>query len=370
MLVLLGLVLFPGVSPAPFIYRPGEGWIYEPVGSEGKWIRGRAKDQLEVAKQALEKKEYKLACRAAKRVVTTWPLSDYAPEANYILGRGYEARRQDERAFKVYEELLRKYPKFASHDEVLERQFQIATRFLNGQWFRLWNTIPLYPDRERTAELFSKIVIAGPYSDVAPKAQMSVGTAWEMRRDYASAVRAYTTAADRYHDRPQVAAEALFKAGMAYNKQARTADYDQSVASEAIATFTDFIALFPKDPRVPEAQKTIDALKTEQARGSFQIASFYEKKRRKDAALIYYNEVIVQDQNSTYASTAKQRIALLKNLPTPPPAAPVPAPVPATSPKATPAPADKPADQPAAPPAPQPKPAYPIRVVPGEPPPK
>ena len=57
-------------SPAPLIYTPGEGWTYEAVGSEGKWQRTRAKDQLEVAKTALEQKDFSLALKAARRTVT------------------------------------------------------------------------------------------------------------------------------------------------------------------------------------------------------------------------------------------------------------------------------------------------------------
>src|SRR5262249_19494368 len=91
-----------------------------------------------------------------------------------------------------------------------------------------------------------------------------------------------------------------------------TAEYDQSVAGKAIATFTDFITLFPEDPRVPEAQKKISAMKSEQARGSYTIAHYYEKKKRWDGALIYYNEVLLRDPNSKYAQEAKKRIDEIK----------------------------------------------------------
>ena len=46
-LVVVFVVAFPLESWAPLVYRPGEGWVYESPGSEGKWTRTRAKDQLE-----------------------------------------------------------------------------------------------------------------------------------------------------------------------------------------------------------------------------------------------------------------------------------------------------------------------------------
>jgi len=49
---------------------------------------------------------------------------------------------------------------------------------------------------------------------------MDIGTAKEKQENFADAVKAYEKAADRYNDRKPVAADALFKAGLAYQKQA------------------------------------------------------------------------------------------------------------------------------------------------------
>jgi outer membrane protein assembly factor BamD len=147
---------------------------------------------------------------------------------------------------------------------------------------------------------------------VAPQAQLKIGAAREKQSNYPLAVKAYETAADRYHDRPEVASEALYREGLAYHKQAQTAEYDQSAAGEAIATFTDFMALYPNDQRVAETQKIIAALKTEQARGNFQTAKFYEKYKKWKGAMVYYNEVLLQDPNSPYAAAARERIEVIK----------------------------------------------------------
>ena len=141
---------------------------------------------------------------------------------------------------------------------------------------------------------------------------MKAGAAREKQAHYPEAVKAYELAADRYHDRPQVAADALFKAALAYQHQAATAEYDQNTAAQAIATLTDFMTLYPDDPRVAEGQKIIAALKREQAHGSFNIAAFYEKNHKWDGALVYYNEALLQDPNSPYATEARQRLDAIK----------------------------------------------------------
>jgi outer membrane protein assembly factor BamD len=318
-LIAVFLLAFPVRSPAPLVYRPGEGWTYEPVGGGGGWQRPRAKEQLEVAQAAFDRKDYSLALKAARRVVSLWPLADYAPQAQYLVARSYEAKGEAEKAFKEYQKLLEKQPKIANFGEIRRRQFEIANLFLAGKRFKLWGTIPLYRSMGRTAGMYKDIVKTGPYSDVAPQAQLNIGTAWEKQTslgfrtpDYSAAVQAYDLASDRYHDQPKVASEAIYRAGLAYRKQAQTPDRDQGTAGQAIAKFTEFMALYPNDTRVTEAQQIIATLKDAQARGNFAIAQFYEKRKKWEGARKYYNEVQSQDPNSPYAPEALRRLDQLK----------------------------------------------------------
>ena len=244
-------------------------------------------------------------------MVSQWPLSDYAPQAQYLVGRSYEAKGRTEKAFKEYQNLLEKQPKIGNFEEI-HRQYDIAGLYLGGKWFYLYSFIPLFSNMEKTAGLYGKIVKSGPYSEVAPQAQLKIGSAREKQKDFVLAAEAYELAADRYHDRPAIASEALFREGLAYKKQAQTAEYDQTTAVQAISTFNDFMTLYPNDDRVAQAQKIITGLKTEQARGYFMVAKFYEKSHKWNGAVIYYNEALLLDPTSAYATEAKQRIESLK----------------------------------------------------------
>jgi outer membrane protein assembly factor BamD (BamD/ComL family) len=165
---------------------------------------------------------------------------------------------------------------------------------------------------DRTSKLFDQVNRNGPYSDIGPKALMNIGTAREKQKDYRQAVKAYERAADKYFDRPKVAADALYSAGIAWNRQAKRAEYDQSIAGNAISFLNDFRALYPDDKRGAEAAEIVASLKTEQARGAFETARFYEKYRRYQGALVYYNEVLIKDPDSKYAGEARERIEYLK----------------------------------------------------------
>jgi outer membrane protein assembly factor BamD (BamD/ComL family) len=74
------------------------------------------------------------------------------------------------------------------------------------------------------------------------------------------------------------------------------------------------MTLYPDDARVPEAQKIIASLRTEQARGNFTIGQYYEEHGKWVSAKIYYNEVVnllLAEPNSSYASQARVRIEAL-----------------------------------------------------------
>lgn len=326
LLLLLAAALLPFRSPAPLYYTPGEGWYYEPYGTKADWMRPRAQDQLDVAEQAFTNGNYSVTLHAAHRVLRVWPLSDYAPRAEYLIGRCLEQSGKDEAAFNAYEAIIQKYPHSGDYEDVLWRQYYIANRFLDGEFFRLWGTIPLYRSMSETAKLFSTIVTNGPYSAVAPHAQLRIGAAHEKGKDYPEAVKAYAAAADRYYNQPVIAADALYREGVAYYKQASTAEYDQGTAGQAIAAFTDFLTLYPDDPRADNAQKAIGLLKNQQVEGSFKIAQFYEQNKvlnaqqRRDGALVYYNQVLQLDPNSPFAAKARQRIEQMKSQLSPPPA--------------------------------------------------
>jgi outer membrane protein assembly factor BamD len=312
-IIAIALLGFAVRSPAPLVFEPDEGWTYEKPGeTTAAWQRTRAKDQFAVAQQAFDKKDYGLALKAALRVEKRWPFSDYAPRAQYLVGRSYEALHEDERAFNAYQRILEHNPKAENYQEILGRQYEIANRYLNGEWFKMWNMIPAFPSMDKTAGMYEKIIKNGPYSDVAAQSQLKLGQTHEKESDLTDAVKDYETASDRYSDRPKIAADALYQTGLAYKRQVKSADYDHNVAQEAIASFTDFITLYPGDPRVADAQKFITVLKTEAARGSFSIAQYYEKNKKWQGALVYYNDTLVQDPNSKYAQTARQKIVMLK----------------------------------------------------------
>ena len=278
LLIAVCLLAFPFRAPAPLIYRPGEGWTYEPVGGEGKWQQPRAKDQLEVAQAAFDKKAYSLALKAARRVVQVWPLSDYAPQAQYLVARCYEADRQGGKGVQGLPDAAGE----AAQDCELRGDSaapisRSPTCISPASGSSCGATFPSSASMERTAKMYGDIVKTGPYSDVAPQAQLNIGHGVgkakgprlqdprlsRRRQGLRSRPPTVITTSPRWRPR-----RSSGPAWLTRNRR-KPPDRDQGTAGQAIAKFTDFMALYPNDPRVPQAQKIIASLKGEQARGNF-----------------------------------------------------------------------------------------------------
>ncbi len=307
--------------PAPFVFTPGEGWRYDSPGDDSGWRADRAKDQLEITKLAIEANDGLLALRSAKRLLAVWPLSDYAPDAQFYSGVALTMRQMDEKAFDEFQVLIDIYPKSSRYEEALKQQFDIATRFMNGQRKRIfWGRVPLFKSRKTAVKMYEQLIKNGPYTDFAAQAQINIGKSHEKREGFllsfsekfTDAAIAYEQAAFRYFDRPEIAANALFMAGNAYFAQARSGEYDQGHSEKAILAYEDFMAMFPEDERKEKASENIAVLRDEQSRGAFLIGRFYEKKNALKAALIYYNEAISKDPTSDFAEKSRQKIAKLQ----------------------------------------------------------
>lgn len=301
--VVLG-VFAPPECPAPLIWRKGEGWSYDRSGAA---TATNPREQLAQGKKFQEKKDYGNAIAAYRRLLKRWPTSLSAPEAQFGLAECQLATEHMFVAFKEYQKLIEKYPGSEHFDQALQRQFEIGNMFFAGDKDKVWG-VKLFPSLDKAVEIYEQVVKNGPYTKVAPQAQMRIGLTREKQKQYLEAVRAYEKLLERYPKDP-VAEAAQFQIGYAYMQEAGRSEYDQNAANQAIGSFGEFGIRYPKSERSALADEYRVSLSEEQARGLFRIGNFYEKRKSYRAAAIYYNEVIAQNPKSDWATVAKYKLA-------------------------------------------------------------
>ncbi|MCE0484615.1 MAG: outer membrane protein assembly factor BamD [Methylacidiphilales bacterium] len=304
---LVALALAVPMVRAELVWRPGEGWSDE---SGGDVSASSSRDQLELAHKLEAQGQRDDALKAYKNLLRRWPLSFFAPEAQYRVGKIQEDEGDFAAAFQAFQKMVTKYPSSDYFEQALGEQYRIANLFLAGEPQRIWK-IPVGPSMDRTVDMYEQIIKNAPYGTYAPQAQFKIGLAREQQRRFSDAVDAYQKVLDNYPTNP-VASSAQYQIGYAWMRSCQSGDYDQGAARKAIDAFQDFLVRYPSSDKAEQAQENIQKLGSRQTQGAFDIAKFYETQHDPRAAFIYYNEVIREDPNGPQAQVAKKRVQELR----------------------------------------------------------
>jgi outer membrane protein assembly factor BamD len=297
------------ITRAELVWRPGEGWSDE---SGGDVSASSSRDQLDLAHKYEAQGQRDSALKAYKGLLRRWPLSFFAPEAQYRVGKIMEDQGDFYNAFQSFQKMVTKYPSSDYFSQALNEQYRIANLFLAGEPQRIWK-IPVGPSMQRTIEMYQRIIKNAPYGDYAPQCQFNIGIAEEKQRKFTDAVDSYQLVLDNYPT-SSVAANAQYQIGYAWMKSSISGDYDMGAAKKAVDAFQDYLVRYPNSDKSVQAQENIRRLGQKQTQGAFDIAKFYETQHQTRAAFIYYNEVLREDPNSDQALQAKKRIADLRPL--------------------------------------------------------
>lgn len=305
-LSLLILLLLPATSPAPLVWREGEDWTYERTDEEDLDRGEDAGAQMAVARNYEQTGQLGAALSSYRHLVRQFPGAGEAPEAQFKVAQLEEKAGDFARAFNSYQRLIERYPRSDRFDQAIERQFEIATLFLEGERMRLLG-IPTFPSMERAVEMFQKVVENAPFSRYAPMAQFNIGLAREKQGHTAQAIAAYQETLDRYPD-SEVADDAMYQVGYTWMQASRSGSYDQSATLRAIEAFEDFIFRFPESEKVPQARENLEILGGREVEGTYKVARFYDHQKSYRAAVIYYNDVVRLSPDSEEADRARVRI--------------------------------------------------------------
>lgn len=298
-------ILFSSPLYAPWIWTPESGWM-----NEKDIVKESPKSQWDHALELEKKAQYNNAIRAYKSLIKAYPTSPLAPKAQLKIGECYEHEGQLYEAFKAYQKLLENYPKETDFKDILKRQYKIGELFIKGKKRKLWR-LPIIPAQDKGIEILEAIVKNAPYSEISPQAQFNIGTSYKRTGKLTEAIDAFNKVVNNYKDTPWYE-EALYQLGLCNYKKSRGFSYDQLAAKEATKAFERFRKEFPQSRHMPKINKLLDELSGRQAKGVLEIARFYEKHKHKEAAIMYYKEILEKFPGTKEAEEAQERLKKLE----------------------------------------------------------
>ncbi|MEJ5244239.1 MAG: outer membrane protein assembly factor BamD [Bacteroidota bacterium] len=152
-------------------------------------------------------------------------------------------------------------------------------------------------DYLESRNLFEMIKLQYSATEWADDAQYYLGEIAYKRKEYVLAAFNYNQLRRSYPG-SVYAKTSLFKTALSFYELSPKFDRDQEYTKKAIQAFQEFQYIYPDDSLSPEASKKISELRNKLAYRDFFTANLYRKLDSPHSALIYYNSVI-KDYNDT-----------------------------------------------------------------------
>jgi len=300
------IISFLSIQPA-YSY-----WIWTP--KTGKWINPKTmpkdnpKEQFAYAKSFYDLKKYEEAKREFRKLIKVYPKSAESAESQYYLGKAEEEQGKLYEAFQAYQLMIDKYPFSERIQEVIEREYKIAEKFMAGEKRKALGVV--LPVDNPAIEIFGKVVENSTYGPLAAKAQYKLGLVLKGLLRYYEAEEEFNKVVSRYPD-SEWSAAAKFQIASCRSSLSKGSAYDQGAAQEAKEKFEAFVREHPDAVLSLDAQKNISSIREKEAEASYNIAVFYEKQKAFDSAKIYYNDIVNNYAESPWAAQAAVRLQMI-----------------------------------------------------------
>lgn len=262
----------------------------------GELLR-QAQDQEAAGKSGAATSNY-------KRIVDRYPLTSFAPMAQFRLASAYESDGKFSKAFETYQELVDTYKQSAQFSEAIDRQIAIATQ-ARSEKLGSFLGIPKKLDRSEQIGMFEKVIANAPRGRRAAEAQFEIAKIHEEEKSPDLAIAAYRKVVEDYPTSP-LAADAQAKVAKGFLGRVEDGSRDASNIAKAQLAADQADGLFP-DTSLPDMAATRVKVDEISADNAWKTGKFYEKQGNFRAALVYFSDVL-RSPGSPHFAEARERI--------------------------------------------------------------
>ncbi len=265
--------------------------------------------------KAFEEKKWKEVINYAQKVLVQFPDTPFAEEAYYYQGIAYFYLKDFDLANRLFSSYLTKSlsPKF--FEETLSYKFQIAEKYRAGAKKHLLGSkkLPSWASAEAEAiKIYDEIALALPTHEMAAHALLSKGELLLKADEFEESI---TTLEGLIRNFPksQAALEAFVLIGKNYAEQINPKQQDMDLLAKAEINIRKFREAFPQEEKhIEETERMLGAMKGVYADSLFEVAQFFERTHKKNAAKIYYKKIIAQFPNTKSAEKSQKRMHVLE----------------------------------------------------------
>lgn len=303
-LLILILCLFSLVKPAFAV------WVWTP--QTNKWVnpkysvRDTPAEQLSFALTYFNEKDYLPAIREFQKLIRHYPKAREAAEAQFYIGSALAQQGKLREAFAAYQLVVDKYPFSERAAEIVQLQFGLGEKILQGEGEKGFFGA-VVGSSDEVVKIFEAVIRNAPYGPLAPEAQYRIGLYLMEKKLYQEARDEFMKVINNYPESERAKAAEY---QIAYSDSLRSVapQYDQEITKAAVVGFEDYLRRNPGSELSDKAREKIGKLREKEAENHFVIAQFYEKQKNFAAAKIYFQTVIDDYQDTSWARKALEKL--------------------------------------------------------------
>jgi len=253
---------------------------------------------------------YKEGMEIMKSISEQAPDTPIGTEATVAVAQQYEEKGDFTKALRIYEKLLTEQPDSDFRDQVMDRQYAIATAYLGGQKKRVFRVVKLkgYAEGVRIMEKITDR--AGLDTPMGLNASISVAEHYERKKEFNAAYLKWWEISSQYQ-RGKTGRDALLNMARckhaAYNNhpEHKRAFYDASSLSIAKSCYEKFKLLYPTDTEEIDVDEVLKEINEQLAYKQFSIGQYYQRTGNKKSANLYFDMVLNDWPGTKAAEMAK-----------------------------------------------------------------
>ncbi len=263
-----------------------------------------------LANESFEKNDWNKVINYCTVIIRNYPESSFTKEALFCLGVAYFNLKDYEASNRYFTRYLKDdfNPKY--FEEIMHYKFSIAQNFKNGAKKRLfgWKNGPkILVAKEDALALFDEIIASMPMHDLAVKSLFEKGQLLFDFEEYKDSIATFEQLIERF-EKHELSIESFIEIGKVYLKQTTYKRQDPDLLDLAELNLQKMKKNYSNEKKkIKELEKIVLEMKEKFAQGFLEVASFYEKTNKKEAAVIYYSKIINFFSQTEASKVAKKR---------------------------------------------------------------
>lgn len=265
------------------------------------------------AHSAIRKENWQQAIMYLDTIRMNYPNSKVFEESLYLFGTAYFHMDEYAESIMYLNEYLNRTITGKHLEDVLNLKFMIAEELRRGKKLRLMKKKMLpkvSSGYEMALDAYNEIIMTIPGTDLAArslwgKAQLLIDT-----KDYSGAIDALKLLTRRF-PKGNLAPDAHLELVRIYYEQTKMQIHSPHIAMKARTELAAFTKKFPRHENTREMESYLNKIESILAKGLYQTAEYYSRKKLFTAARLYYNNTINEYPETLWAEKASQKLNYL-----------------------------------------------------------